>query len=162
MAHIGGFDAPLYKAIAAGPDASTAFSFANKVKADGALYGFADLTDGDTIMYKAVGLDTGEWEVGLGTYTASTYTLARTTVLASSNSDSAVDFEKADASGQNVKVEGLWGVASTASAYTVTAWTADRTLAGTESTAANIAATLATVINDLIAAGILKGTVAAP
>jgi len=45
--------------------------------------------------------------------------------------------------------------------YTVTAWTADRALAGTESTAADIAAVLATVIKDLQGLGILKGTTAA-
>jgi methionine synthase II (cobalamin-independent) len=50
----------------------------------------------------------------------------------------------------------------TPATYTVTAWTADRALAGTETTAADIAAVLATVIKDLQDAGLLAGTTAAP
>ena len=48
-----------------------------------------------------------------------------------------------------------------AAAYTVTSFSADRTIAGDESTAANIAAVLATVVNDLIRQGILNGSVSA-
>ena len=44
-------------------------------------------------------------------------------------------------------------------AYTITTFSADRSLAGNESTAANIAATLTTLIKDLIDQGILDGTV---
>jgi len=44
--------------------------------------------------------------------------------------------------------------------YTVTNFTADYTISCTESTAANIAATLTTLIRDLIAKGIINGTVA--
>ena len=50
----------------------------------------AALTDGDTTYYSIFEPSTNEWEVGLGTWTESTTTLARTTVLASSNSGSAV------------------------------------------------------------------------
>ncbi len=50
------------------------------------------LSDGDTTYYAIVGRGTGEWETGLGTYHTSGPTLARTTVLASSNSNSAVSF----------------------------------------------------------------------
>lgn len=49
----------------------------------------------------------------------------------------------------------------TPAAYTVTGFSADRSIAGDESTAANIAAVLATLVNDLIAQGTLKGTVSA-
>lgn len=48
------------------------------------------LSDGDTCFY-CCELNS-EWEVGIGTYTASGTTLARTTVLASSNSNNAVNF----------------------------------------------------------------------
>ena len=63
----------------------------------GAVSGFqtfvAGIGDGNTTYYAIVNRDEAEWETGLGTVTdSSTDTLARTTVLASSNSDSAVDF----------------------------------------------------------------------
>lgn len=45
--------------------------------------------------------------------------------------------------------------------YTVTSFTADRALAGTESTAADIAAVLATLISDLIEDGVISGSVTA-
>lgn len=45
--------------------------------------------------------------------------------------------------------------------YTVTNFTADRSLSGTEATAANIAATLATLISDLIESGAISGSVSA-
>ncbi len=46
-------------------------------------------------------------------------------------------------------------------AYTVTSFSADRAIAGNDSSAASIAATLTTLIKDLIDQGILDGTVAA-
>ena len=53
----------------------------------------AGIGDGNTTYYAIVNRDEDEWEVGLGTVTdASTDTLARTTVISSSNSDSATDF----------------------------------------------------------------------
>jgi len=63
----------------------------------GAVSGFqtfvAGVGDGNTTYYAIVNRDESEWETGIGTVTdASTDTLARTTVIASSNSDSAVDF----------------------------------------------------------------------
>ena len=63
----------------------------------GALSGFetfvAGVGDGNTTYYAIVNRDADEWEVGLGTVTdASTDTLARTTVITSSNSDSATSF----------------------------------------------------------------------
>ena len=60
----------------------------------GAVDGFqsfsAALADGDTTYYAISETSTGEWEVGLGTFTATGTTLARTTVIASSNAGSAV------------------------------------------------------------------------
>lgn len=53
---------------------------------------FSSIGNGNTTYY-AIALQGGsEWEVGIGTYTSSGTTLARTTILASSNSGSAVNF----------------------------------------------------------------------
>ena len=66
----------------------------------GAVTGFSTFASrysiGDTLYYAAhavdaAGVPTGEWEVGLGTYSAAS-TLTRTTVMASSNSDAAASF----------------------------------------------------------------------
>ena len=61
---------------------------------DGAVIGFQAfsgvLTNSDTTYYAISHREFDEWEVGLGTYSAGT--LARTTVLESSNSGSAVSF----------------------------------------------------------------------
>ena len=63
----------------------------------GAVDGFESFVTGiansNTTYYAAVNRDANEFEVGIGTVTdASPDTLARTTILSSSNSDSAVDF----------------------------------------------------------------------
>lgn len=54
--------------------------------------GFSAIGDGNTTYYAVIQVSTGEWEVGLGTYTASGTTLSRDTILESSNSGSAVNF----------------------------------------------------------------------
>ena len=53
---------------------------------------FSVIGDGNTTYYAIVNSSAGEWEVGIGTYTASGTTLSRDTVLESSNSGSPVDF----------------------------------------------------------------------
>jgi hypothetical protein len=53
---------------------------------------FAAVGDGNTCDYVIELVGSGEWEVGTGTYTLSGTTLARTTVRASSNAGSAVNF----------------------------------------------------------------------
>ena len=53
---------------------------------------FAAVGDGNTTYYAIVDAATGDWEVGVGTYTASGTTLSRTTVLSSSNAGSLVNF----------------------------------------------------------------------
>ena len=62
----------------------------------GAVGGFQTFAAGignDNTTYYAISINTeNEWEVGLGTLNADSSTLTRTTVLESSNSDSAVDF----------------------------------------------------------------------
>ena len=57
--------------------------------------------------------------------------------------------------GQNV-------IDSPTSAFVVTNWTEDLTLDATETTAANIAASLGTLIKELQDQGIVAGTTAAP
>ena len=61
---------------------------------NGTVSGFqtfaAALSNGDTTYYAIFEPSTNEYEVGLGTWTESTATLARTTILESSNSGSAV------------------------------------------------------------------------
>tara|TARA_A100001015_G_scaffold219422_1_gene246803 strand:- start:470 stop:937 length:468 start_codon:yes stop_codon:yes gene_type:complete len=52
----------------------------------------ANLSNSDTTYYSIVDATNGAFEVGLGTFTTSGATLARTTVIASSNSNSAVNF----------------------------------------------------------------------
>lgn len=53
---------------------------------------FSVIGNGNTTYYTISGQTGSEWEVGLGTYTSSGTTLARTTVLSSSNAGSLVNF----------------------------------------------------------------------
>lgn len=53
---------------------------------------FSVIGNGNTTYYCIAGQGTNEWEVGLGTYTASGTTLSRDVVLESSNSGSLVPF----------------------------------------------------------------------
>jgi hypothetical protein len=53
---------------------------------------FAAIGDGNQTYYVISDAATGDWEVGIGTYTASGTTLSRTTVLSSSNAGSLVPF----------------------------------------------------------------------
>ena len=66
----------------------------------GAVSGFqafnSALSNGDTTYYAITEASTGAWEVGLGTFTA-TSSLARTTIYASSNSGSAINLTAGDA-----------------------------------------------------------------
>jgi hypothetical protein len=62
----------------------------------GAATGFqsfsAAIGNANNTYYTIAGQGTSEWEVGIGTYTSSTNSLSRDTVLASSNSGSLVAF----------------------------------------------------------------------
>ena len=73
---------------------TTATSGTGTYTLGGAVTGFetftSNLSDGDTTYYACT--DNVDFEVGLGTFTASGTTLARTTILASSNSGSAVNW----------------------------------------------------------------------
>lgn len=60
-----------------------------------AVTGFQDFSvigDGNTTYYTIVAQATPDWEVGIGTYTASGTLLSRDTILESSNGGAAVDF----------------------------------------------------------------------
>lgn len=74
---------------------STTTTGTGSIVLNGTVSGFQTFTnalsDGDTTYYAIFEVSTNEWEVGVGTWTESTTTLARTTVLASSNSNSAID-----------------------------------------------------------------------
>ena len=62
---------------------------------NGAVQAFQDFTaigDGNTTYYTIVDATTGEWEVGIGTYTATGTTLSRDTILESSAGGTAVNF----------------------------------------------------------------------
>ncbi len=60
--------------------------------ATGPYQTFSVIGDGNTTYYAIVGQTTNEWEVGIGTYTASGTTLSRDTILSSSASGAAVNF----------------------------------------------------------------------
>ncbi len=53
---------------------------------------FAAVGDGNQCYYRAQDNENGGWEYGVGTYTASGTTLARTTILGSSNANAAVSW----------------------------------------------------------------------
>ena len=57
---------------------------------------FSVIGNGNTTYYTITLPEGDEWEVGIGTYTASGTTLSRDTVLASSNSGSLVNFSAGD------------------------------------------------------------------
>jgi len=75
---------------------TTATTGTGAVTLAGAVDGFQTFADGignSNTTYYAMSLNTAnEWEVGLGTLNGDSSTLTRTTVLESSNGDSAVDF----------------------------------------------------------------------
>lgn len=60
--------------------------------ADTGFQAFSVIGDGNTTYYTIADQSGPNWEVGIGTYTASGTTLSRDTVLASSNSGSLVNF----------------------------------------------------------------------
>jgi hypothetical protein len=53
---------------------------------------FSAIGNGNTTYYTIAGQTGSEWEVGIGTYTSSGTTLARTTVISSSNAGALVNF----------------------------------------------------------------------
>jgi hypothetical protein len=74
---------------------TTASTGTGSIALDGAAIGYrtfiSSMSVGDTCFYCIDGKSTGEWETGLGTLSSSNV-LARTSILASSNSNAAVSF----------------------------------------------------------------------
>ena len=77
----------------------------------------AAVGNANTCYYTIADQSGANWEVGLGTYATSGNTLARTTVLSSSNSGSLVNFSSGT---QNVFLDYPASVASAASSGTTT------------------------------------------
>lgn len=74
---------------------STATTGTGTLTLDGASSGyqaFSVIGNGNTTYYVITDATSGDWEVGIGTYTASGTTLSRDTVLSSSNAGSLVSF----------------------------------------------------------------------
>lgn len=74
---------------------TTATTGTGTVTLAGAAAGFQSFVvvgDGNQTFYAIVDAASGDWEVGVGTYTASGTTLSRTTVVSSSNAGSLVNF----------------------------------------------------------------------
>ena len=96
---------------------------------------FAAVGNGNTTYYCIASQTANEWEVGLGTYTSSGTTLARTTVLSSSNSGSLVNFSAGTKdvfvtypAGYSVysdgtRASGTWGINISGNAATATSAT---------------------------------------
>ena len=75
-------------------ETSTSTGTANVIL-NGAVQAFQDFSvigDGNTTYYAIVDATSGAWEVGIGTYTLSTTTLTRDTILESSTGGTAVNF----------------------------------------------------------------------
>jgi hypothetical protein len=75
-------------------ETSTSTGTANVILS-GAVQAFQDFSvigDGNTTYYAIVDATTGDWEVGIGTYTLATTTLTRNTILESSDGGTAVNF----------------------------------------------------------------------
>lgn len=110
------------------------------------------LANGDTVYYEARHSNNPEWEIGLGTWTSATKTLARTTVLRSS----AGGTTKTTFSGGIVQIE-VTPTPTGSQTWTITTPGASRTFdGGAGTTAAQCAAALSLLINDLKAIGVFK------
>lgn len=79
------------------PVATTSFTLGAAVVGFRGVAAIPGIVTNDTIKYSAWGVDangtpTGDWENGVGTYNSTTGTLARTTIVSSSNANAAVTF----------------------------------------------------------------------
>ena len=97
---------------------------------------FSVIGDGNTTYYAITDPVTGDWEVGIGTYTSSGTTLSRTTVLSSSNVGNLVNFAAGtkDVFATYPAEKGVWTDASGLSNYAATLGTTDVKLGQTVTT----------------------------
>lgn len=79
------------KQVCAAPTTTNPFDFTGSATALGYQTFVAALADGDTVVYAAEDAS-GNWEIGIGTWTTASDQLARTTILSSSNGGSAETF----------------------------------------------------------------------
>jgi len=159
MAHFGGPLAALFGQTVQAVSASAAFDGSSEQAAFGRMLfaGIPSLANGDTLSYVAISADDPrKWEAGVMTYVlaSKTWTRSDANVHYSSASGSRVDFRATDLRGANVVLLGK-DASAYLNAWTITAPGATRTFAGSETTAATIAAALALLINDLKAAGVV-------
>jgi hypothetical protein len=108
--------------------------------ATGAYQPFSVIGNGNQTYYAIAGQTTNEWEVGIGTYTLSTDTISRDTILASSNSNAIVTFS---AGTKDVFItypseKGVWVDASGNSNYAATIGTTPVKLGDTTLTLAGL------------------------
>jgi hypothetical protein len=136
----------------------------------GAVSGFQSFSaigDGNATYYVISDPATGDWEVGIGTYTSSGTTLSRTTILSSSNAGSAVSFAAGikdvfvsypssravyQNEAGNATVQGDFGTINATTANLTTATLTNGTISTTPSSANDI--TNKTYVDTLVASGI--------
>lgn len=109
--------------------------------------GFDVLGDGAILKYKAMHRSEEEWEIGIGTYTLATTTLARTTVhITSTGGNVAIDFS-AGVKDIECVIDSLWLKRITAVAQNVAALAVDWSLSNrrTKSVAADSVFTFSNV-----------------
>jgi hypothetical protein len=137
--------------------------------ATGPYQTFSVIGNGNTTYYAIVGQTTNEWEVGIGTYTASGTTLSRDTILSSSASGAAVNFSAGTKdvfvtypSEKSVYLDGLddSNAAATVGTTPVRLGATTTTLAGLESVTltqdptANLQVATKQYVDNLVASGI--------
>lgn len=136
----------------------------------GAVSGFQSFSaigNGNSTYYVISDSATGDWEVGIGTYTSSGTTLSRTTILSSSNAGSAVSFAAGikdvfvsypssravyQNEAGNATVQGDFGTINATTANLTTAALTNGTISTTPSSANDI--TNKTYVDTLVASGI--------
>ena len=136
----------------------------------GAVSGFQSFSaigNGNSTYYVIADPATGDWEVGIGTYTSSGTTLSRTTILSSSNAGSAVSFAAGikdvfdsypssravyQNEAGNATVQSDFGTINATTANLTTAALTNGTISTTPSSANDI--TNKTYVDTLVASGI--------
>ena len=128
---------------------------------------FSVIGNGNTTYYAISSSSGSQWEVGIGTYTSSGTTLARTTILSSSNGGSAVDFSAGVkdvyvtyAAGKSVNLDGSGNATAlgTVASATLTNATGLPISTGVSGLGTNVATFLATPSSANLAAALTDET----